>query len=266
MDLSKGHGELSLSSSVLCEKIFSTSEVMSAGDNIIYLLFLSWARQNFNLFILTSLNRNFPSLWNSVVFLYKFVLGRRNSIGPNTLEQKVLKSSNLELLGKPQAIWIIWAFHSLHIILWHTFRPFRDNKLMGNRFLFFIRQWCLNFPYYYFIAGSLFREKMCHGGSFIKSCFDKINLHYVLLISIKLRFILHSMKVLSQLLKVLHLLFCQFANVSQPFISLVDICKYCSSIFQIGQTQFIWLKLAKTYINLHLPHLIYRGLSRSNLK
>ena len=131
-------------------------------------------------------------------------------------------------------------------------------------FLFFIKQWCLYFPFYYFIDGSLFREMTRHGGSLNKSCFDIINLHYVLLISIKLRFILHSMKVLSQLLKVLHLLFCQFANVSQPHISVVDICKCCSSIFQIGQTQFIWLKLAKTYINLHLPHLIYRGLTGSS--
>ena len=119
------------------------------------------------------------------------------------------------------------------------------------------------FPYYYFIDGSLFREMMCHGRSF-KSCFDEVNLHYVLLISIKLHIILHLMNVFSQLLKVLHLLFCQFANVSQPHISVVDICKCCSSIFQIGQTQFIWLKLAKTYINLHCPHLIYRGLTASN--
>ena len=119
------------------------------------------------------------------------------------------------------------------------FQTLQGQYINVQQVLFFIRQWCLNFPYYYFIAGSLFREKMCHGGSFIKSCFDKINLHYVLLISIKLRFILHSMKVLSQLLKVLHLLFCQFANVSQPHISVVDICKCCSSIFQIGQTQFI---------------------------
>ena len=129
-------------------------------------------------------------------------------------------------------------------------------------FLIYALYFFYGFPYYYFIDGSLFREMMCHGRSF-KSCFDEVNLHYVLLISIKLHIILHLMNVFSQLLKVLHLLFCQFANVSQPHISVVDICKCCSSIFQIGQTQFIWLKLAKTYINLHCPHLIYRGLPRA---